>query len=78
MEREQQILALAAAYAKQSKLSPASIGIYAVNNSRLIASLKNGAEVRRQTAARVIQWFSDHWPTDLDWPESIPRPAPAA
>ena len=28
-------------------------------------------------AARITQWFSDHWPEDLAWPVDIPRPAPS-
>ena len=27
-------------------------------------------------AARAIQWFSDNWPSDLEWPAEIPRPEP--
>ncbi|MGR3480675.1 hypothetical protein [Salipiger marinus] len=24
---------------------------------------------------RILQWFSDNWPEDLEWPSDIPRPA---
>lgn len=24
---------------------------------------------------RVLQWFADHWPDDLEWPRHIPRPS---
>ena len=30
-----------------------------------------------QRVARIIQWFSDHWPADLAWPHDIPRPDPS-
>ena len=29
------------------------------------------------TYDRVLQWFSDHWPADLEWPSDIPRPDPS-
>lgn len=29
------------------------------------------------TYERVLDWFSDNWPTDLEWPEDIPRPSVA-
>lgn len=25
----------------------------------------------------VIQWFSDNWPSDKDWPKEVVRPSPA-
>lgn len=27
---------------------------------------------------KVTQWFSDHWPVDLEWPSEILRPVPSA
>ena len=27
-------------------------------------------------AAGFIQWFSDHWPPELEWPSDIARPLP--
>ena len=29
------------------------------------------------TYTRTLQWFSDHWPADLEWPADISRPAPS-
>ena len=29
------------------------------------------------TYTRTLQWFSDHWPTDLEWPKDTPRPDPS-
>ena len=36
-------------------------------------------EAGRQTVTvkkfnRLLNWFSSNWPSDLDWPEGIPRP----
>ncbi len=28
-----------------------------------------------RTKVRILQWFSDHWPADLEWPPDISRPA---
>ena len=39
--------------------------------------LCSGADITTRRATRIVQWFSDHWPTDLEWPADIPRPDPA-
>lgn len=78
MDREKSILKLAAISSIAIGKSHATIGIYAVENSRLIPALVAGGFVRPSTYARVTHWFSDHWPTGLDWPVDIPRPEPAA
>jgi len=36
--------------------------------------MKPNGDCRTRTASRLLQWFSDHWPADLEWPEGIPRP----
>ena len=35
--------------------------------------MKPNGDCRTRTASRLFQWFSDHWPEDLEWPEGIPR-----
>lgn len=36
------------------------------------AILRRGCTVR--TFDRVLTWFNQHWPGDLEWPRDIPRP----
>ena len=43
----------------------------------MYSRLKRGRDVTSRRAERIIQWFSDNWPVDLDWPADIPRPEPA-
>ena len=40
--------------------------------------LRRGHTITLRRVARVLQWFSDHWPADLEWPSDIPRPLPSA
>ncbi len=35
-----------------------------------------GYDCRTRTAERLMRWFSDNWPNELDWPADIPRPTP--
>ena len=39
--------------------------------------LRRGHTITLRRVARVLQWFSDHWPADLEWPSDIPRPMPS-
>ncbi|MBK5945957.1 hypothetical protein CCR83_05685 [Rhodobacter veldkampii DSM 11550] len=39
-----------------------------------LAGLVAGASCTLRKAAAVVQWFSDRWPSDLEWPRDIPRP----
>ena len=70
------VIKLIDAAAEASGLSPHTIGRYASGNGNFYGRLKRGLDLTTRRAARVIQWLSDHWPEDLDWPSDIPRPTP--
>ena len=57
--------------------SLATIGTYAASHGGFFARLESDCSVTLRRATRVLQWFSDHWPSDLEWPSDIPRPDPA-
>ena len=42
----------------------------------IFVRLKRGHDVTTRRAARVTQYFSDHWPAALPWPDDILRPDP--
>ena len=46
-------------------------------NPYFFTRLHDGMGCTVKTYSRVLQWFSDHWPPDLAWPTSIPRPKPS-
>lgn len=43
--------------------------------AKLISGERKGCHT--ETAETSFQWFSDNWPSDLDWPAHIARPKPA-
>ena len=55
----------------------ASLGTYLVRDAYFFNRLAQGRVTIRR-AERALQWLSDHWPADLDWPSGIPRPDPSA
>jgi hypothetical protein len=47
----------------------------AAGKGTYIADLKRGlVGLTIGRCDRIIQWFSDNWPADLEWPADIPRP----
>ncbi len=70
------IMRLFETYATHRSLALSTVSTYAAAAGDFYARLERGHDLTTRRAARVIQWFSDHWPADLDWPPDIPRPAP--
>ena len=56
------------------------LGLRAAGSAKFFRDLRSGERsgCTLQTYERVLRWFSDHWPADLEWPSDIPRPAPSA
>ena len=65
---------LADAYGAHCGLKLSTIGAYSVNDGKFFERLKAGKGCTIRTGARVLQWFSDAFPPDLEWPRHIPRP----
>lgn len=36
--------------------------------------IEKGYDCRTRTASKLLSWFSDNWPEELEWPSEIPRP----
>lgn len=70
------LIKLAEAYASHAGLKLTTVSTYACNDGKWLDGLKSGrAGCTFRKAHSVTQWFSDHWPTDLAWPEDVPRPS---
>lgn len=69
------LVTLARAMERHGSLRMSTISTYAANDGKFLGSIERGAECTIRRASRVLQWFSDNWPGDLEWPSDIPRPA---
>lgn len=56
--------------------SPRTVARYATGSGDMYDRLRRGCDITTRRAARILQWLSDHWPADLEWPSDIPRPPP--
>lgn len=72
------LVTLATGYARWRGVSLWRVGHLAANRGSFFVDLKEGRRhCQTDTYSRVLQWFSDHWPSELVWPEAAPRPAPS-
>lgn len=65
------------AYAKAKNLSVARVATIVFNDGKTITRLAQGGDVTTRRFEDAMQWFSDHWPEDADWPADVPRPVPS-
>ncbi len=70
------LLRLIELYASARGLTVSTVSTYATAHGDTHARLARGHDITTRRAARVVQWFSDHWPAGVDWPPDIDRPAP--
>ena len=69
------LLLLANAYAEERNLKISTVSSYAANDGKFFDRLSEGAGCTLKTATRLLIWFSENWPAELEWPASIARPS---
>lgn len=75
MEQKHALLALAESLAAHQGVTHFAISMRALGKGDFFKKLgQPGAGCHIRTAERLMSWFSDHWPADLEWPRDIPRP----
>lgn len=66
---------LAATLATHVGRSETTVAGWCGVHKRLFTRLSTGNGCRVDTYNKALRAFSDIWPTDLEWPRDIPRPA---
>lgn len=74
MQLIEQLTTVAAEYARARKLSAARVSTLLFNDGKRLGQISGGADVATKTHERAMQWLSDHWPDDAEWPENVRRP----
>lgn len=46
------------------------------NDGKTLDRIAAGGDVVTGSYERAIQWFSDNWPVETEWPEGVHRPPP--
>jgi len=70
------IIYLFDSYCAHTQRSEKYISFLCTRDTKFSSRLRAGGGCTIRTYGRVLQWFSDHWPSDLTWPIEIQRPDP--
>ena len=65
---------LARTFSGHTHLKLSTIANYAVNDGKMFIRFEKGGSCTLKTATRMMNWLSERWPEDLEWPADIPRP----
>lgn len=71
------LLAVSRAYATSEGLDLSTVSWRALGDTKKLTAIVDGKDIQVRRYERTMQWFSDHWPTNAEWPAEIERPAPA-
>jgi hypothetical protein len=74
MDQRTTLISLAETIASHQGVTHFAISMRAMGKGDFFKKLISGGDCRTATAARVMAWFDQHWPCDLEWPRHIPRP----
>ena len=69
------LIRLGRTYARSRGLALSTVGRLAGGQGAFFERVATGRVTIRRVD-RAIQWFSDHWPAGLRWPEDLLRPEP--
>ena len=73
---EESLVDVAQRFASARGITLWRVGLLAAGDGKFFARLKSGRTCTLRVARVVVQYLSDHWPDDHEWPEGIPRPTP--
>jgi len=74
MTQRTALVTLATSLATHQGVTHFAISMRALGKGDFFKKLMDGGDCRTATAARVLAWFDQNWPADLEWPRDIPRP----
>jgi hypothetical protein len=67
-----ELLSLGVAYMRATGMTRTRLSIESAGHNRLFERLLEGFDCRTQAAERASDWFDEHWPTGVPWPQDVP------
>lgn len=69
------LVTLARMLAEHENITHWAVSMRIFKKGNYFARLEAGTDPQVSTSERALNWFSENWPSDLEWPRGIPRPA---
>lgn len=67
-------MTVAHAFAEGRGVKLSTVSSLALGDGKKLAAIEAGADITTRRLASALQFFSDNWPEDRDWPVDVPRP----
>lgn len=71
------IVRLASIYAEAEAKPLVTVSSRVFGDSKKLSAMADGADITVRRYAQALQWFSDNWPANAQWPEELERPLPS-
>lgn len=72
-----QLIAVTDVYGSALGIGRKRVSTIVLNRGATLDLVAEGkADVGTKTLERAMQWLSDNWPSDAEWPEGVERPVP--
>jgi hypothetical protein len=68
------LMTLIDAYVAATGIADASLSMRVFRDNKKIRSLRHGGDITTSRMDAAVQWFSENWPENLDWPRGVSRP----
>lgn len=68
------LLALADVYRQATGIEDRTISSRVFSDGKKLSALRGGADITVSRFNDALQWFSDNWPVQTDWPNGVYRP----
>lgn len=68
-----QLLTVARAYGAATGLELSQVSWRVLGDTKKLGALEQGADIQVGRFERAMQWFSDNWPSQVEWPDGITR-----
>jgi hypothetical protein len=74
MEKIQHLLRLFEVFGAAQTLSETRVSSLVFNDGTRIRDLQSGRDIGVRRLDKAVQWFSDNWPANTEWPGGQARP----
>lgn len=74
MTLRDQLILVFETYCRATGRSEARVSTQVLSGGKRILQIRDGGDIGTIGFERAMQWFSDHWPNDVVWPDEIHRP----
>ncbi|CAI3953919.1 unnamed protein product [Commensalibacter communis] len=68
------LLTLCSGYCESRKIVFPTLSTLIFNSGTTLSRLQNGGSITVRNYEHAVEWLSDHWPEDQQWPDYIERP----